>query len=666
MWNLVALHLHHQDHWTTLAFSLSNTINPSTHQTNTNPTPQKSIPDPIANFHVLHVFPYFSFQNLNSFFQPSFFTLLSLIVIRTRRDPYLTVSPVYMRKFFRKIDRSLSVSHDPTWAPPRRASLPAQVETSLLYSTDQARQRANSTSDGHGPWSGAHNDRGNIDGLDDVASLRSVALSESETLALSEPQHFELQSAYQDNYTAYLPYLLRRLRLAHQRAAEGDGVAEGRASIRRLSTAAVDPNNNDDDDDRTVALCDTGNLIIMDRHMTTYNCKQSLIVVSEMLKNSTYVFPCQESYALFKELRLGRYRLREKRRNSVIVYDNNCNISRVTGASPDAVLPGDPDIVVDRRHHLIPLEYKIKGSGLPLFKVSVPYMSSIRRNTPFMVFRKYREIPEKPAVTPADDDEHFETYDFCQVYTKIFQPYKRYTFQFSPAGGPKFTVYAFQNNFRPFTDFTYKNTRFRILGTLLGVAYIIAYNPELKLFILDDLQPSLADDLVEKENRHELFTRVRNQANASGNESCPPVAQSENHPTTFTNPVPRSNNPIVLDAESHARAYGQTFIPNDSPPFARFIDSFVYQKSGLLLPKRFSEVGKVEVYQDPEGLRAIDPHSTYAVELDLAVLTTILLTLREANIRMAKRQHTTFSSRMSVFNSFPLPGQTNFLGSVVM
>lgn len=571
-----------------------------------------------------------------------------------------------MRKLFRKIERSLSVSREPENAPPRRASLPAHVETNLLYTTDQTRQRANPLSDGHLTWNMTYNG----DNMDsDVTSLRSVALLESETLALSEPQNFELQSAYQDNYTAYLPYLLRRLRLENQRTAlleSRNGAVDPRqpvASLRRLTNGGALGAIADDDDDRTVALCETGNLVIMGRPMNTYNRKQSLVVVSEMLKNSTYVFPCQESYALFKELRLGRHRLREKRRNSVIVYDNNSNISRVTGASPDALPPGDPHNVVDRRHHLIPLEYKIKGAGLPLFKVSVPYMSSIRRKTPFMVFRKFREVPEKPAANPADDDEHFETYDFCHVHTKIYQPYKRYTFHFSPAGGPNFTVFAFQNNFRPFTDFTYKHTRFRVWGTPLGVAYIVAYNPELKLFILDDLQPSLSDDLVEKESRHELFSRVRNQSTSSNNVSLSPA---DEYGASFTNPVPRSNNPIVLDIESNSRTYGQAFIPNESPPFARFVDSFVYQKSGLLLPKRYSEVGKVEVYQDPDGMRPVDPHSTYAVELDLAVLTTILLTLREANVRMAKRQHTTLTSRMSVFNSFPLPGQTNFLGSVVM
>lgn len=413
--------------------------------------------------------------------------------------------------------------------------------------------------------------------------------------------------------------------------------------------------------------------------MTSYNSKRSLIVVSEFIKGTTYLFPSAESFTLFRELKLSKGKSREDR-NSFIVYDDNCNISRVSGASVDSLfLETAADSVVDRRPHIIPVDYKIKGTGLPLFKISVPYMSAFRRRTPFMVFRKYKEIPEKPCtVMGAEIDEHFETFDFCNVYTKVFQLYKRFLFQFCPANGPSFTIHAFQNNFRPFTDFTYKETRFRIWGTLLRLVYSLVYSHELKLFALDDSQPSLADDLVEKPHKSGFFSRRRDsfdgifsdhpKARDSKNVGLGSISTSngvegvQKSSEQFVNPVPREDNPIVLDSASYTPVSGQSFIPNESPPFARFVDSFMYQDIGLIFPKKYTEVGKLETYQDPDDYNA-DLLTTYAINLDSLVLSTILLALREANIRMAKRQNTLVPRGMSVL---PLQCSFAFLGSAVI
>lgn len=644
-----------------------------------------------------------------------------------------------MKKLFQKIDKSISHSGERSLLAGRRHSLPANIHTDLLYSGEQH----GLASMGRSSTQTTGLNGGNNEELSDLASVRSLALSESDTLALTEPQHFELQESYQDNYTAYLPYLLRRLRIeqnqveaemaarnVHDQNVEsvhnsvavgvnsdtvdrghdphnlehvnvevrnhreglssGSGTRSASSSDRSASdgsgseplnenTDVIETETDPLDDDKTIASRQNDRDYIMRRLMTSYNAKRSLIVVSEFIKSTTYVFPCAESYALFKELRLSKSKI-QKRKNSVIVYDDKCNISRVTGASADSLALSAPNnTVVDRRQHIIPLDYKIKGQGLPVFKVSVPYMSSFRRKTPFMVFRKFKEIPEKPSVVPgAEPDEHFETYNFCEVHYKMFQPYKRYTFQFSPAGEAPFKVYAFQNNNRPFTDFNYKNSRFRVLGTLLLLAYVIAYNPELKLFILDELQASLADDLIEREHRSDFFSRSRHNCSANirgdmahsrsdGRSANPTNDQNSSAQSNeLVDPVPRADNPIVLDGESYIRSSGQLFIPNDSPPFSRFVDSFVYQNNSLFLPKKFTEVGKVDVYQNPEEYGSASPLTTYAVDTDSLVLTTILLTLREANVRMAKRQHTSVTNRMSVFNSLPVQGPGMFFGAAVM
>lgn len=587
-----------------------------------------------------------------------------------------------MKKFFRRLDRSKSISHERPLTPDRRFSLPSTVERDVLYSGN--RHVLDLAQLGVLEPHEAGNVQENAPGSQsDASSVRSLALSESETLALSEPQHFELQDSYQDNFTAYLPFLLRRLRIQQRRIhyAVRNPLHQGSDLPMAANEASQGPPQDDvavedSDDEKTISSLQHGYYCIMNRSMTSYNRKSSLLVVSEFIKSATYVFPSPESYALFKELRLSKNKQQQKRRNSVIVYDENNNISRITGASLDSLPQTSTsnsiigNSIIDRRRHIIPVEYKIKGTGLPIFKISAPYMSSFRRKTPYMVFRKYLEIPHKPLATHThESDDSFESYVFCQVHTKMFLPYKRYLFHFTPAGGPSFSIYVFQNNSRPFTDFTYKGTRFRIFGTQVPLAYVLTYSPELKLFVLDDLQPSLADNLIERERRSDLLSRSSQHRSSekhvssfpdespitSGNSSSSSSFPSPTSPTedTWLDPVPRSDNPIVLDSEDIVRANGQTFIPNNSPPFSRFVDSNVYQGS-LFIPKRYSEVGKVEVYQDPDELRNVDPQSTYAIDTDALVLTTILLTFREVNLRMANRQHRT--NRASPFGAFPALG----------
>ena len=566
-----------------------------------------------------------------------------------------------MKRLLRKLDRSLPFSSESKSSSLCRESLPVAVESDLLYLFEQS-SRNGVVDQPNAPIGRSRSASGS-----EIAPVRSNALSESETLFLSGLQHFQFQNSFQDNYTSYLPFLLRRLRLEQHRDLDL-GYWSGVSGVP-VRSDSLNPhlNERDPDDEHTVALSVHNHRTIMGRDIVAYGAKSSIVVVSELIKNSVYVFPSEESFALFKQLRLGRKS--ERRRNSVIVYDEKSNIIRITSTSADALRPNTTDTVVDRRQHIIPVDSKIKGTGLPLFKVVVPYMSSFRRKAPFMVFRKYREIPERPA-SPGADDEHFETYVFCEVYKKSFLPYKRYAFKFTPADSPLFTLYAFQYSYRPFADFTYKNTRFRILGTPVLLVYVAVCSPELRLCVLDDLQPSLADDLVEREQRPDLSSRVRSHSIPNmilcllSLELHSPPLPSE-PAILLKDPVPRPDNPIVLEGDLFPCANDHTFVPYNFPPFARFMDSFVYQKNALLLPKKYTEVGKIEVYQDPLESRALDPLTTYAVEIDQLVLSTLLLAFREAKIRVARRQLSYFPNSSFMFNSFSMPDMLGFSGRTV-
>lgn len=320
--------------------------------------------------------------------------------------------------------------------------------------------------------------------------------------------------------------------------------------------------------------------------------------------------------------------------------------------------------VVDSRHHIVPIEMKVLGKGLPLLKAVFPYMSAFRKNVPYMILKRYKEIPDRPS--GHEEGDFFETYDFCTVQMKGFNLYKRYIFLFRPAGMEAFKVLAYQCNFRPFTDFKYKGTRFRIFGSSMATAYILNYNPDMKLFIVDENKPSLVDKLINKRHNGDLLSISRNKSSNTSNSSkqkCKDLT-TELEPEQVDNPVPHRDNPILQDHSLHLpRTYENSYVPNNMPPFSRYTDASVYLKDSLIVPKKLTEVGKFDIYQSLDNsldhfggnVRAADLSSTFSVPVDTLVLTSIFLALRETNIRTTKRYPTTNSvARMGVLATTPV------------
>ncbi|KAF8002422.1 hypothetical protein HF325_003387 [Metschnikowia pulcherrima] len=577
----------------------------------------------------------------------------------------------------------------------------------------------------------------------DTNSLHSAPFSEAETLTVNKEQCFHLQSTYQDNFTSYIPFLVRRQRatLARAEAAENAPVndtLESDAGTRLHWGADVDS-----DDDKTM-VSQRESLTVMHRATTSYNHKRTLLIASELIRNNLYVFPSPESFELFKELRANSKKLRK---NSIVLYDEDSNVRRifsrrrslgnispkshnakfplasdlneatapttaydlmdpvtgvtngrratfhdssrrnsVTVESPSHVTSqnrqnssvpnlnnnlahhktgennGHPfskdrfsNCTIDSRPHLVPLDYKVKGKGLPLFKIVVPYMSTFRRKTPYMIFRRYLEKPKPPIESEAIDDEQFETYDFCTVHLKNSQHYKRYKFMFRPANAPEFTIFAFQNNYRPFADFNYKETRFRVFGTSITMAYLTHYNPELKLHVLDGDQPSLMDNLIEKNAENSMF-----KGRGDVNDAHLRVQSEEVGMPELENPVPNPSNPIIRSNIDGTGISNRHSIPNEMPPFGRFLDACEYMKSSPIIPKKYSEVGKIDVYQNPREMSTSDYLSSLSVDLDSLVLSTIILALRETSIRTTvKHPGTSHTSRMSLLTSIALNGGTS-------
>ncbi|CAK9439627.1 uncharacterized protein LODBEIA_P37270 [Lodderomyces beijingensis] len=530
----------------------------------------------------------------------------------------------------------------------------------------------------------------------DHMDQHSIALSSAETLSVGHMDRRELQPSYTENLTEYLPFVLRRhLHLEVERRQREEGSS---GSPRGVESELERPGNaygvddadadaeeeedeeEEDDDDDLATIFSQSHLPmdqevietrkVMSQKLTSFNYKRSLVLMNGMLLNhKTYIFPTPESFDLFKEL---RSKVKQERRNSVILFDRkNGGIRRASSsASVDKIkrdfkIPEGSEEVIDDRNHIIPIDYKIKGLGLPLFKVSSPVMSVFRKNAPFLTFRKYKEIPAPPALqeSPSTPDCNetevdFETFDFCLVHSKYFQNFRRFIYEFLPNSPHAFKVISFQSNFAPFTDFIFQNTRFRILGTAVIPGFVSPYTPHMKLVILDESQPSLCDAIYNKPpSQASTFLHFKKEAS-------PPVRFDINDPQTFINPVPCKNNDFAYKGAKRlgGASYKLEIIPFGLPPFGCFKDASLYVNSHMFsIPKKYKEVGKIEVYQnlDRDDLigddyggggdgvfpvassssdsappsMAKDVNSTLSVDVDTQVLTCILSTMREVNIK---------------------------------
>lgn len=391
-----------------------------------------------------------------------------------------------------------------------------------------------------------------------------VALSESATLALPQSHRHQLQETYDANYSHYLPFVLRRA-------------------------------NRESDEDTIISA----EQLIMGRSTLVYAFKRRLIVGNELIRNTGLLFPDEESFTLFKGLRA---QARKHRKKSAVVFSEG----EAKLVPKNAPVDGE----VDTRAHIIPPEFKARGEGLPFYKIGVPYLSAFRKNVPYMVFKRMREVPLPPSAVEGDGDD-FESFDFCTTYLKSFHTFKRYTMVFRPEDEPEFTVTVFQHQFRPFTDFVYKNTRFRVVGLALALAYVATYNPDMKLFIIDDSQPLMCDGLLEKNGK----------------------------------PVPNPNN-VLFSQENDRSSEHRRFVPKERPPFAHFVDSCAYLKDFHVIPKKYLEMGRIEIYQSVENL-GTNTSSTLSVDLDTAVLSAIILALRETGLRTTVRHSLQFSGRIT-------------------
>ncbi|KAI3403443.2 hypothetical protein KGF56_003727 [Candida oxycetoniae] len=481
----------------------------------------------------------------------------------------------------------------------------------------------------------------------------STVLSETDTLIPKYSDSYELQPRFVDNFAFYLPFIIRQWLLtevarreeqSRSRREEQSRSRRGASVSREVAVAQFfpfhDSYNIDNVDDGDVATIFNEEYIpleqqaiehdkIMDKKLTAFNYKRSLVIVNGMsLKSNTFIFPTSESFELFKKLR-GKV------------------ISSVDSS--------------------------IKKSALPLFKMSVPYFSTFRKDSPFITFRKYREIPPSLqgdrsqtnaniniATANHQPTEEFELYDYCHIHSKYFRHFRRFIYEFMPNTPHCFKVVSFQSYSLPLTDFLYKNTRFRLIGTSMANGLICHYSPQMKLFILDNDQVSLCDDLYNKP-----ITSASTLLHLKKDAKKEKLVEFDcNDASCFINPVPSKTNDFAYTRSGPnypPESSKQGPIPFDLPPFGIYKDSSMYLSNDMFnLPKKYTEIGKIDLYQDIQGQNSqVDPilsnnsnnasdalsisdvNSTFSVDTDTMVLTVILTTMREVNIRNSGKSNAT-------------------------
>lgn len=486
----------------------------------------------------------------------------------------------------------------------------------------------------------------------------SIALSDTDTLNNEPSYRMELQDSYNDNFTSYLPYIMQQVRLEQQRTLEERATLEADRGGRRVEEMPMfEPDDMDDDlptmiDQSITVDANVAHNLIMGKQTSKFNTRRDMVTVNELFKSTQYVFISEESFNLFKHLRTAD--LKKSRKNLVIVYDSKGTIAKLDNIHrqdiDDTILDGNR---IDKRSHIIPVDYKIKGLGLPLFRIQVPYLSTFRKSTPLIVFKRYREIPLKPSDEETHDPEEFESYTFCYVHSKHFQKVRRFILTFNPDSNP-FKVIVFMNNFRPFSDFVYKNTRFRILGSPIIMGNMNV-NVPLRLTILDEDKPSLCDDMINKKSSH-----IVNVIKKKGSSTQIPheLDYDPDDYTTFPNPYPNPNCPIMKeDSYPHTHAREQ-YVSKTLPPFGNLKanDNF----DPRFIPKKYSELSKLQIYQDTQTAEG-NLDSTLSIDLDTLVLATVMSTLREVVVRTAYKTPQT----SSVLLGYPVR-LSNPIGGVII
>lgn len=181
--------------------------------------------------------------------------------------------------------------------------------------------------------------------------------------------------------------------------------------------------------------------LVLGHAFAEFNLLRTLPVVSFLFKKGLFIFPSDESLAMFKSKQ--------------------------------------GDLAALRR----------KGLAMPVLQMSVPMMAAFKRNYPNVVF--HRLFP------PPDDSSELQKVPYCQVFAKYLKRggVTRFILKFTPNGRAddpeNFQTVMFSASHSPSTDCLFRGSKMRWTGTTqMGATRGSGF---FKLMVLNENSPSLVD-----------------------------------------------------------------------------------------------------------------------------------------------------------------------------
>ena len=231
----------------------------------------------------------------------------------------------------------------------------------------------------------------------------------------------------------------------------------------------------------TASTADTVVDLVLGHAVSDFNLLRTLPVVSFIFKKGLFVFPSEESLALFKT--------------------KNCDTVRL----------------------------KKLGLAMPVLQMNIPMMAAFKRNYPTIVFN--RILPS------TNESQDVQKVPFCQVFTKFLRRTHttRFILHITPNGvqddPENFRVVMFTSAYGSFTDCRFKKTKMRWVGTTPAIAS--RGSGFFKLVVLNDSVPSLIDGIRDDDvNPQPSMEFLRSTTRIVTSSDMPPVTRFSDKSST--------------------------------------------------------------------------------------------------------------------------------------
>lgn len=442
------------------------------------------------------------------------------------------------------------------------------------------------------------------DADDELESVISTPLSESNTLYNTNKERLQLQETFSQNFDFYLPFLLRRLR-------EENRIYRHPELLSSQETVASTKDK----------------YSVFDKPTVNFNQKREFAIVNELFRNFTLVFPSMDSFTLF--------------RNFKNLKKEEANYRAPSFHARGLALP----VMKMESHSYIKLE---DGADLTFYR----FENDLSRTLKFCAvhIKSYTNLRRYTFTFTPLGRRTFKIILFQHNFKPIADFNYRNT-RFRVFGGSLVNLGIAPN--------------FKLLIIDKEKPSLCDKLVEKKLFtfllIVKGKRRSSSTSITSTSRRSSQLTiteQTKVNSTLKGDEDECAVDDEEEtdaDPFALINPYPEDSNPLLkLNHQQYIAGYG-SYISNDLPPFAAFQDAICYKSEYSIFPKKFKEQGKFECYQDLTTFNSqTDINSINSIDTDTLVLACIHLALRD----VVNKRNSKISSNMEMVNRY------NYIGGM--